>query len=76
MENRSSAFVLALIIIGAGITIFLIPNNDEPLNTVQTEGFDGSNGTNTLVSTINEPIGENCSNGGIKVILGIDNNNN
>lgn len=37
---------------------------------------DGVNGKNTLVDIITEPAGENCSNGGFKIISGIDLNNN
>ncbi len=39
-------------------------------------GLDGTNGLNALVNITNEPSGDSCENGGIKVEVGIDNNTN
>ena len=39
-------------------------------------GETGLDGSNSLVNIGNEPAGENCENGGIKVEVGIDNNAN
>lgn len=36
----------------------------------------GSNGSNSLIKTIDEPVGENCPAGGFKVVSGTDTNNN
>lgn len=36
----------------------------------------GSNGSNSLIKTVDEPIGENCPAGGFKVVSGTDTNNN
>jgi hypothetical protein len=41
-----------------------------------SNGAAGSNGQNTLVSSTPEPVGVNCSNGGIKVQYGLDANSN
>ena len=41
-----------------------------------TDGVDGNNGHTSLIKTLPEPAGENCSNGGTKVVSGIDNNQN
>ena len=35
-----------------------------------------SNGLNSLINTTNEPAGVNCPNGGIRIEVGLDNNNN
>ena len=40
------------------------------------DGIDGAAGLNSLVNITNEPAGDNCENGGIKVDVGIDNNAN
>ena len=47
-------------------------------NEISANAFlcNGLNGGNTLIRTINEPIGANCSNGGIKFDSGIDLNAN
>jgi|GEM_PF-2519400 len=37
---------------------------------------DGTNGKNSLVDLIPEPAGENCTNGGYKVVVGLDVNEN
>ena len=39
-------------------------------------GADGIDGKNTLVITTTEPAGSNCANGGTKIEIGLDNNNN
>ena len=39
-------------------------------------GDDGSNGTNSLINTSIEQAGGNCENGGIKIEVGLDINNN
>ena len=39
----------------------------------QKEGIDGKN---SLINIIEEPVGENCTFGGTKIITGIDQNNN
>ena len=39
-----------------------------------TNGKDGTNGTPTLISTVAEPAGENCANGGFKIMVGSDTN--
>lgn len=52
----------------------------EPINgTDGTNGQDGVNGTNgfnSLVILKDEPVGTNCSTGGVKVTVGQDGNNN
>lgn len=59
-----------------------INRNDElDMDEIQNEEFlcngeIGSNGYNSLVDLIPEPIGENCSNGGYKIVTGIDINAN
>ena len=40
------------------------------------DGTDGSNGSDALVSTTAEPAGANCPNGGTKIQVGLDDNNN
>jgi len=40
------------------------------------DGTDGLSGLNSLVNITNEPSGDSCENGGIKVEVGIDNNAN
>ena len=41
-----------------------------------TDGLDGSNGFNTLTILTNEASGDNCSNGGLKIEIGLDTNSN
>ena len=41
-----------------------------------TNGTNGVDGKNTLVNTTTEPAGTNCANGGTKVEVGLDANNN
>ena len=41
-----------------------------------TNGTNGADGKNTLVNTTTEPAGTNCANGGTKVEVGLDTNNN
>lgn len=39
-------------------------------------GADGDDGLNSLVNVSNEPAGDNCDNGGLKVEIGLDTNGN
>ena len=41
-----------------------------------TNGTNGLDGKNTLVNTTSEPTGANCANGGTKIEVGLDTNNN
>lgn len=41
-----------------------------------TDGTNGSNGFSTLSNVITEPAGDNCSEGGYKLEVGLDTNNN
>ena len=41
-----------------------------------TNGTNGVDGKNTLVNTTTEPVGTNCTNGGTKIEVGLDANNN
>lgn len=41
-----------------------------------SDGLDGAPGVNALVETAEEPAGENCVNGGLKVTAGLDTNGN
>ena len=41
-----------------------------------TDGTDGTNGLNSLITTLIEQPGENCANGGYKIEVGLDDNNN
>jgi hypothetical protein len=41
-----------------------------------TNGVSGTSGTNSLLSVVAESVGTNCSNGGLKIISGIDSNKN
>ena len=36
------------------------------------DGQDGENGLSTILYTLDEPSGNNCTNGGIKIVYGID----
>ena len=40
------------------------------------DGVDGEDGLKSLINTIDEPAGVNCDNGGFKIEVGIDTNNN
>jgi len=40
------------------------------------QGESGPEGSNALIKTIDEPAGENCENGGLKIEVGIDSNIN
>lgn len=40
------------------------------------DGSDGTNGRNSLIRVSNEPAGVNCTNGGLKIESGIDDNGN
>ena len=41
-----------------------------------TSGADGEAGLKSLINTTEEPVGPNCDNGGFKIEVGIDTNNN
>lgn len=41
-----------------------------------TSGVDGGAGVKSLINTSEEPVGPNCDNGGFKIEVGIDTNNN
>ena len=41
-----------------------------------TSGTDGEAGLKSLINTTEEPVGPNCDNGGFKIEVGIDTNNN
>ena len=47
-----------------------------PAGTNGTDGTNGVDGKNTLVNTTIEPVGTNCTNGGTKIEVGLDANNN
>ena len=53
--------------------------NDNEIDSNQTKyicgGLDGAIGSKSLIMTTDEPAGSNCENGGIKVEIGIDTNN-
>jgi hypothetical protein len=59
-------------------------NNTLDINEVQSTNFicngsdgnDGINGNNSLLNVVQEPLGDNCLNGGFKIESGIDFNNN
>ena len=36
------------------------------------DGVDGENGLSTILCTLDEPSGDNCANGGTKVVYGVD----
>ena len=40
------------------------------------DGSDGNDGLNSLIRTTNEDAGDNCDNGGIRIDIGLDTNNN
>jgi hypothetical protein len=46
-----------------------------PQGIAGTNGINGADGKNTLVNTITEPAGANCANGGTKIEVGLDANN-
>ena len=46
-----------------------------PQGNAGTNGINGADGKNTLVNTITEPAGANCANGGTKIEVGLDANN-
>ena len=41
-----------------------------------TDGNDGADGNNVLIETSTEPAGNNCANGGVKIMAGTDDNSN
>ena len=43
---------------------------------VGSNGKDGTNGLNSLVLSVNEPVGNNCTNRRTKIITGTDSNIN
>jgi hypothetical protein len=47
-----------------------------PQGLIGLTGLVGENGKNSLIKTSNEPAGGNCSNGGIKLEVGLDQNQN
>ena len=47
-----------------------------PTGVNGSDGANGVNGINTLINTITEPAGANCTNGGTKIEVGLDTNNN
>ncbi|MEQ9467855.1 MAG: hypothetical protein RLN88_10625 [Ekhidna sp.] len=63
---KSSLLVLFL--------LFLFSCAEDP--TEPTNGVDGVNGFNALVKIDDEPAGENCSNGGVRISVGQDANDN
>lgn len=56
-----------------------VPGVNGSNGTNGTNGIDGSNGTNGLNALVDmnpEPVGVNCPNGGMRIDVGIDTNNN
>jgi hypothetical protein len=53
-----------------------IQGEQGPQGEQGAQGETGSNGLNSLVTTVIEPKGVNCAEGGLKVITGLDRNNN
>lgn len=55
-------------------------NENDELESEEVQGTsflcNGENSASVLVVTVDEPSGENCSNGGTKVLIGIDENEN
>jgi hypothetical protein len=51
-----------------------INGNDGMDGTDGINGNDGSDGHNALAVTSTEPAGANCTNGGIKIDVGVDDN--
>lgn len=46
------------------------------VSLVGPQGAAGTNGKNSLINTTTEAVGNNCANGGIKIEVGLDLNNN
>ena len=53
-----------------------IDSNRDSTVCYGADGSDGTNGIDSLLKLMNEPQGENCTNGGIKVASGPDSNSN
>lgn len=53
----------------------LDPNEIESSEYV-CNGEDGNNGSNALIDMIPEPPGDNCTEGGVMILTGLDSNNN
>ncbi|WP_421765299.1 DUF7151 family protein [Ekhidna sp.] len=56
------------------LVFIFISCSEDP--TEPTNGVDGLNGFNALVAVSDEPAGENCTNGGVKIAVGQDSNAN
>lgn len=63
---KSSLFIL--------FAFLLLSCSEDPAEP--TDGVDGQNGFNALVTVQDEPAGENCSSGGVKISVGQDANEN
>lgn len=68
------------LLLGLTVIIFIGCEGDQgetgAVGPTGLDGTDGLNGLNSLVNITNEPSGDNCENGGVKVDIGIDNNSN
>ena len=77
--NGISAYEVWLNIGNNGTEADFISSLTGPQGTAGSNGSDGTNGVdgiNTLINTITEPAGANCTNGGTKIEVGLDANNN
>lgn len=68
-------FRITLNILKTCFLLFILVSCSED-STDPTNGVDGLDGFNALVSVIDEPVGENCSSGGVRISVGQDVNAN
>ncbi|MEO0814999.1 MAG: alkaline phosphatase, partial [Myxococcota bacterium] len=74
MKWMNTAWPLAIALAAVGCAGDTGANGTNGANGA--DGAAGANGLSTLVDVVDEPTGENCSNGGLAVRVGVDANRN
>jgi ELWxxDGT repeat protein len=76
MGNEVGALFLVLLLLIAGGGYVLLKDDltgsSEPDGEAGTDGQDGADGHGALVVTYQEPSGSNCADGGIRIEVGVD----
>jgi hypothetical protein len=75
-QDGLSAYEIWLNLGNTGSEADFIASLTGPAGVDGSNGQDGNDGKNTLVITTTEPAGANCANGGAKIEVGLDANNN
>jgi hypothetical protein len=75
-QDGLSAYEIWLNLGNMGSEADFIASLTGPTGVDGANGQDGNDGKNTLINTTTEPAGANCANGGLKIEVGLDENEN